>query len=825
MRAHLPLLTFVALFWVGVEAHAQVCGRADGSAEPPRASDALAALHASTGTPGACRLCLCDVDHSGAVTASDALTILTAAVGAPVELDCANCACALPKRFVVGEHPRIVHAGDFDRDGDLDLIDAEDESRSLSLLAGIGDGAFADRRTIDPSGAPMSATVADLNGDDVLDVVTANLDPSAVAVMIGRGDGTFATPALLAAGDSPVNVAVGDLTGDGRADLAAVNSLSNDVSVYVADGTGGYTPRPRVAVGVGPRWIELADLTGDGKTDAIVANRDSHSLSLLAGSGDGSFADAKTIAVCAGAHQAIPADLDRDGKPDLVVPCKADRTLAVLHAKGGGEFASPHLHDLQATAIAAAVADMQGDGKLDVVVTAWRPNLIVFFEGLGDGTLRERSRADTTPQPRGIALADVTGDGLLDVVVAGTDSNDLLMFPGNGDVALGTKFQQVRFRPYVRDMAPADFNGDGVLDFVAANWHALSGIYTRDVLTGARFAYRELIDIPRFPSAVIAGDFNGDHKTDFVVKNNKVAAPEPGKRCNDPHLAFFAGHGDFTFSPELRVAAANLSHHTDDDFAGGDFGGDGIDDLVVIERQAAAVTYMRGKTDGQFEVVQRIPVDTDAQHLVVGDFNGDGAPDIAWVQGADLRDLVVRLRDEHLRFGFAANATIRLDAQAAWLVAGDLDLDGRADLVNGFAAGTNVEARFAEIDGTFSAAVRSNIGRQFFTRPDLVDANPDHALDLDGHHNAGTIDPFVPNGGPPMVVAGGSGGRFGPAAIVDPGGLVPALRPYDTTAILPVNVDDDPSIDVVVAYYRGKERTSGITLYNIGMCAELPGGS
>jgi hypothetical protein len=824
MRAIRTLVIFAALCGLALDARAQVCGRADGAPTPPDATDALAALQASVGVPGACRLCLCDVDGTGAVTASDALAILNKAIGLPADFDCAVCACALPARFSVGEHPRVVRAGDFDRDGDLDLIDAEDESRSLSLLAGTGDGAFAQRRTLDPGGAPMAVTVADVNGDHLLDLVTANLDPSAVAVLIGHGDGTFASPVLLGAGDSPVNVAVGDLNGDGHADLAAVNSLSNDVSVYVADGAGGFNARPRIAVGIGPRWIEVADLTGDGKLDAIVANRDSHSLSLLAGNGDATFADAKTISVCAGAHEAIPADLNGDHVLDLVVPCKADRALSVLLAKGGGSFDSPQLYDLQATAIAAAVADLQGDGKPDVVVTAWRPNLIIFFEGLGTGALKERSRAQTTPQPRGIALDDVTGDGLIDVVIAGTESNDLLLFPGNGGVALGTKFEPLTFRPRVRDMAPADFNKDGVLDFVAANWHALSGIYTRSAQFGVRFAYQELIDIPRFPSAVITGDFNGDHNTDFIVKNNKVSAPDPGKRCTDPHLAFFAGHGDLTFAPELRVAAANLSHHTDDDFAGADVDGDGIDDLVIIERQAASVTYMRGKQDNQFEVVQRIPVDTDAQQLVVGDFNADHFPDIAWVEGADLRDLVMRLRDEHLRFGFAPNATVRLDAPAAWLAASDLDGDGRSDLVDGVAGTTSIDARFAQSDGTFSAPVRSNVGQQFFPTPDLVDANADLAPDVVGLQSRGSVDPFIPVAGPPMLVAGGRGGHFGEAAIVDPADLVPALRPYSTTAILPVNVDADPSIDVVVAYYRGKERTSGITLYNIGYCAEPPGG-
>lgn len=54
------------------------------------ASDALLALNAAVSL-ASCELCVCDVDNSGAVTAADALRILTAAVGGDVTLDCPPC--------------------------------------------------------------------------------------------------------------------------------------------------------------------------------------------------------------------------------------------------------------------------------------------------------------------------------------------------------------------------------------------------------------------------------------------------------------------------------------------------------------------------------------------------------------------------------------------------------------------------------------------------------------------------------------------------------------------------------------------------------------
>jgi hypothetical protein len=64
----------------------------DGVAPPSivNASDGLFVLRASVGSE-CCDLCICDANGSGAVTATDALITLNAAVGQPVTLQCPAC--------------------------------------------------------------------------------------------------------------------------------------------------------------------------------------------------------------------------------------------------------------------------------------------------------------------------------------------------------------------------------------------------------------------------------------------------------------------------------------------------------------------------------------------------------------------------------------------------------------------------------------------------------------------------------------------------------------------------------------------------------------
>src|SRR5438046_5690722 len=58
---------------------------------------------------------------------------------------------------------------------------------------------------------PFSVAIADLNGDGKRDIVTANYDASTVSVLLGNGDGSFGVKTDVATGDHPLSVAIADL--------------------------------------------------------------------------------------------------------------------------------------------------------------------------------------------------------------------------------------------------------------------------------------------------------------------------------------------------------------------------------------------------------------------------------------------------------------------------------------------------------------------------------------------------------------------------------------------------------------------------------------
>jgi len=167
----------------------------------------------------------------------------------------------------------------------------------------------------------------------------------------------------------------------------------------------------------------------------------------------------------------------------------------------------------------------------------------------------------------------------------------------------------------------ADFNGDGKLDLVAVG--SLTGLPsgTVSVLLGygdGAFQPPVNYNVPGSGRFVAVGDFNRDGKPDLAVVNG--TSPSAGA-----NVAILLGNGDGTFQPAVTYPAGSDPVWV----AVGDFNGDGKPDLAVANTHTNTVSLLIGNGDGTFGAPMSIAAGASPASVVAADFNEDGKLDLA----------------------------------------------------------------------------------------------------------------------------------------------------------------------------------------------------
>ena len=166
--------------------------------------------------------------------------------------------------------PTAIQTGDFNGDGQLDLLGQTGGSTLVTLL-GNGQGSFGAAASTSVSGFSLqSGAVGDFNRDGKDDVVLSN-GTSALAVFTGRENGTFTFSATLTVPITNGRYTVADANGDGLQDIIALhNSGPNGYLTTFSsnlDGTFSSPVSTRLATAVLPTRILSGDFNGDGALD------------------------------------------------------------------------------------------------------------------------------------------------------------------------------------------------------------------------------------------------------------------------------------------------------------------------------------------------------------------------------------------------------------------------------------------------------------------------------------------------------------------------------------------------------------------------------
>src|SRR4028118_2026081 len=204
--------------------------------------------------------------------------------------------------FPITERLREVATADFNKDGNLDLAFASSaNNNSVWITLGDGTGQFGPATNLNTNSPTnldtRSVAVGDFNKDGNSDLVTANNKSDNVSLLLGNGDGTFGAATYFGVGSNPFSVAVADFNGDGNSDLATANSNSNNVSILLGNGNGTFGAATNLSGGSSADFVVVGDFNKDGKSDLATANRSSDTVSIRLQNANGTFGTATHFAV------------------------------------------------------------------------------------------------------------------------------------------------------------------------------------------------------------------------------------------------------------------------------------------------------------------------------------------------------------------------------------------------------------------------------------------------------------------------------------------------------------------------------------------------
>lgn len=373
-------------------------------------------------------------------------------------------------------------------------------------------------------------------------------------------------------------------------------------------------------------------------------------------------------------HVFVWVDCDSLWTPFLEhrVGIPADLATRTEPADGSADLSksNPLLLSFSAMAFAAgtslqsvAVADFNLDGKLDLAVVADPVGSDAVNVLLGDGAGRfgGPSNFAVGATPRYVVAGDWNSDGRPDVAVANYGSTSVSVLLGNGTGGLGT-MSAIGVESLPVSIATGDFNGDGKLDLAVANLNASS--VSVALWAGAGFGAATHIKVQTRPYSVAVGDFNRDSKLDLALANS-----------DSMDVSVLLGNGTGSFSTPTKFALGGAQGPRA--ISVGEFSGDGIPDLAVVNTGTSNVSVLLGNGMGGFGAATNFGVGMSPVAAALGDFNLDGKTDLVAVN-QDSNNVSVLPGSGSGGFGVITNILVGFSPRS--VAVGDFNKDGKPDL-------------------------------------------------------------------------------------------------------------------------------------------------
>ncbi len=433
------------------------------------------------------------------------------------------------------------------------------------------------------------------------------------------------------------SLALGDVDGDKHADVVVTDPGNAQILLYLQEKTGLVHAQtfPNLA---GARGVAIADIDGDGSGEVLVLSEQEKAIGW-AKFRDGRLSFPSPLPITGEPVALVAGDLNNDSTPEVIYVARAPQgssgnfVLRALSRDPSGVFKPFLWNDSDAVPIpgltgtppALRILDINRDGHNDFLI--FRPfGAPILLLGKPDGQAPTALEGNLGPlvaaTPSGIST-DAPGDASL--LVAQSGFARAIALGDDGQWQVKDQFNADRGSAQISGATTLDLNGDGSNEVVLYDRGSKSliflderdGVYRRGgTLSVGSFDFQ----------GMYVADLDGDSRDDLLIAgSDRFAVVSTGQRGRK--FESLAGY-DST-RPDALLG----------DLIAGDVNGDGRTDIIVsdIGDNALEILAFDGKSSLQralaFKIFEKKSFrDRDSlvepRDIALGDVDGDGRTDI-----------------------------------------------------------------------------------------------------------------------------------------------------------------------------------------------------
>jgi cysteine-rich repeat protein len=371
--------------------------------------------------------------------------------------DCTNSTCgdntAQPGELCFGAPTAVLSGvgafqlseGDFDLDGDLDLVVA-DVGASQTLVLQNEAGVFTNIQSLaNGVDTPLTVLLVDLNADGrkelALSKTNFGTNNSTLEVFSFDGASFVIQSSLFRGGIASFSLISGNFNGDALPDVAVANVNGGSVTTIQNNGNNQFSVLANLGGFQQPNAIAAGDFNADGFDDIAVADLTATTSQVLLSNGSSQLFRQSVFLSGFGGLGAAAGDTNQDGVEDYLIAHALFGT-SLLYQGNPGALPSKVGSVFAQSARSLTLSDLDGDGDLDLLsanggdvfqnqglFSSPITNIVSVFVNEG-GIFRAIDSIEVGQGPSAVVAGDFTEDGIIDLISTDVVGAQLTLTPG-----------------------------------------------------------------------------------------------------------------------------------------------------------------------------------------------------------------------------------------------------------------------------------------------------------------------------------------------------------------------------------------------------------